>query len=335
MDEEELHRCLQRDTPARTSDKLNGTLAEEVVMNDKASASLKSVQYEPMPPNQKPFPVLVSLEIAKIKTHMVLKAQEVKVNGIEKLNNDHISINMESLIRGTQRETTTTSGNNLFRATEAEGNNSTAAQQEDSRQSENDKEVVESGWRIYLAIFPLSLAISSTFLLVVLIIKGPALLVKIFKGITLAMVVTAVGLLAHALLPEHIYTVTFIIPAVIMGILFPVTLICIGTLRGSSQQSESDKEAIESGWKICLMNFVGSSGLILAIYHNVQDDYIKTSIALIIVAFILSANGTGDDTLLGHKAVMFRGVEDLQMDPFGFIGFIAPETRPPPVLHHH
>ncbi|KAK1304588.1 hypothetical protein QJS10_CPB11g01609 [Acorus calamus] len=246
---------------------------------------------------------------------MVLKAQEVKVNGIEKLNNDHISINMESLIRGTQRETTTTSGNNLFRATEAEGNNSTAAQQEDSRQSENDKEVVESGWRIYLAIFPLSLgmivtllstqdqpprtcilllflsAISSTFLLVVLIIKGPALLVKIFKGITLAMVVTAVGLLAHALLPEHIYTVTFIIPAVIMGILFPVTLICIGTLRGSSQQSESDKEAIESGWKICLMNFVGSSGLILAIYHNVQDDYIKTSIALIIVAFILSANG--------------------------------------------
>ncbi|KAK1324720.1 hypothetical protein QJS10_CPA01g00676 [Acorus calamus] len=246
---------------------------------------------------------------------MILKAQEVKVNGKDKLNNDHISINMESLICRMQRDTTTTSGSNLNRALEVEGNNSIPAQQEDSRQSENDKEVAESGWRIYLATFPLSLgmivtllsppdqppktcilllflsAISNTILLVVLIIKGPALLVKIFKGITLVLVVTAVGLLAHALLPEHIYTVTFVIPAAIMGILFPVTLICIGTLRGSSQQSETDKEAIESGWKICLMNFVGSSGLILVIYHNMQDQHIKACITLIIVAFILSANG--------------------------------------------
>ncbi|KAK1279863.1 hypothetical protein QJS04_geneDACA020445 [Acorus gramineus] len=312
MDEEELHRCLQKDTPASTSDKLNGTPAAKVVMNDKASASL--IRSETMPRNQKPFLVLVSLEYLERRTHMILKAQEVKVNGKDKLNNDHVSINMESLIRRMQRDTTTTLGSNLNRALEVEGNNSIPAQQEDSRQSENDKEVAESGWRIYLAIFPLSLgmivtllstqdhppktcilllflsAISNTILLVVLIIKGPALLVKIFKGITLVMVVTAVGLLAYALLPEHIYTVTFVIPAVIMGILFPVTLICIGMLRGSSQQFETDKEAIESGWKICLMNFVGSSGLILTIYH-MQDHPTKACIALIIVAFILSANG--------------------------------------------
>ncbi|KAK1279860.1 hypothetical protein QJS04_geneDACA020446 [Acorus gramineus] len=104
MDEEELHHWLQRDTPVTTSDNLNGALMTEVVMNNNASDSLGSVQSEPMPCNQKPFPILVSREYLQRR-----------------------------------------------------GNNSTAVQQEDSRQSENDKEVVESGWRIYLAIFPLSL----------------------------------------------------------------------------------------------------------------------------------------------------------------------------------
>ncbi|KAK1324717.1 hypothetical protein QJS10_CPA01g00675 [Acorus calamus] len=70
-------------------------------MNNNASDSLGSIQSEPMPCNQKPFPILVSREY--------LQRREMKANSKDKLNNDHISIDMDPLIRQTQRESTTTS----------------------------------------------------------------------------------------------------------------------------------------------------------------------------------------------------------------------------------
>ncbi|KAK1260746.1 hypothetical protein QJS04_geneDACA013355 [Acorus gramineus] len=143
---------------------------------------------------------------------------------------------MDHLMRRTQGETTITSQDNLNRAPEAGNTNRAADQQEDSWQSENDKQVVDSGW-------------------------------EISKWVSIAVVVIVIGLLAHALLLELIYTVMVIILAVITVILGPVTLICIGRWKEDSQQSATDKEAIECGWKSCLMNIFASSTLIVGVFH--------------------------------------------------------------------
>ncbi|KAK1308950.1 hypothetical protein QJS10_CPA09g01067 [Acorus calamus] len=65
----------------------------------------------------------------------------------------------------------------------------------------------------------------------------------------------------------------------------PVALICIGRWKGGSQ-SATDKEAIECGWKSCLMNFVASTTLIVGVFH-MQERPTQECIASFVLALIL------------------------------------------------
>ncbi|KAK1283311.1 hypothetical protein QJS10_CPB21g01022 [Acorus calamus] len=72
----------------------------------------------------------------------------------------HTAINMYNLMQRAQGETSTTSQDNLNRDTEAESINTSADQQKDSQQSENDKQVAESGWRRPTSLVKISKCVS-------------------------------------------------------------------------------------------------------------------------------------------------------------------------------
>ncbi|KAK1308554.1 hypothetical protein QJS10_CPA09g01072 [Acorus calamus] len=307
--------------------------AAEVEMNVRTSdsLSLESVKCGSVTATWKLKPVLVLVPVGYL--------QKGDMEASAKANSDkhHTAINMYNLMQRAQGETSTTSLDNLNRVTEAESSKTSANQQKDSQQSENDKQVAESGWRVFLALFPLSLgtivtiisaqdqppmacvfllflsATSSTFLLSILSVRGPTSLVKISKCISITLVVIAIGLIAHTLLPELIFTVMEVILAVITVILVPVALKCIARWKGCSQQTATDKEVIECGWKMCLMNFAGSSTLIVAIFH-MQHHPTQQCITLFISAFIFSG---GELALLSIREI------DITIHVQGFVHLIS------------
>ncbi|KAK1261021.1 hypothetical protein QJS04_geneDACA013330 [Acorus gramineus] len=131
--------------------------------------------------------------------------------------------------------------------------------------------------------------ICSTFLLAALSVRGYISLVKFFKSISMALVIAAVGLMAHTLLPELVFTVSLIVLAFIHYILVPGSMICIGRWKWDSQDSKTDKESVESLWKYALMILVLSSTAILAT-NNMQQR--PTMVCFLLVLSFLFGTST-------------------------------------------